>query len=46
MKIFEKSLPQKARYLLKRDQSNGIRLLFGEITNPAKMSGFPLFIDQ
>ncbi len=29
---------------LKRDQSDGIRLLFGEITNPVKMDGFPLLL--
>ena len=40
---FMKKLAQKGNGIyLKRDQSNGIRLLFGEISNPAKMDGFPL----
>ncbi len=42
---FMKKLSAKGNGIyLKRDQSNGIRLLFGEITNPAKMSGFPLLL--
>lgn len=42
---FMKKLAAKGNGLyLKRDQSNGIRLLFGEITNPAKMDGFPLLL--
>lgn len=42
---FMKKLAAKGNGIyLKRDQSNGIRLLFGEITNPGKMDGFPLLL--
>ena len=40
---FMKKLASKGNgQYFKRDQSDGIRLLFGEISNPAKMDGFPL----
>ncbi len=42
---FMKKLAAKGNGIyLKRDQSNGIRLLFGEIANPARMDGFPLLL--
>ncbi|PWB56931.1 MAG: hypothetical protein C3F06_00110 [Candidatus Methanoperedenaceae archaeon] len=42
---FMKNLAAKGNGIyLKRDQSDGIRLLFGEITIPDKMDGFPLLL--
>lgn len=42
---FMKKLAAKGNGIyLKRDQSDGIRLLFGDIANPAKMDGFPLLL--
>lgn len=43
--VFMKRLASKGNGVyLKRDQSQGIRLLFSEITKPGKLDGFPLIL--